>query len=212
MNLTPRRLILAFVVPAVVLLGLAACALPPDSGQEHGPGTPASPTPTVTQSEQPGYVDGARLKMAVLRADDGATSPHGWWDTDLGVPCTFQPASDGQTRCLPTTTHSLSRRLNGISFFADPTCLAPVGFQDENDCGGVPRYSHWRVQGGDCSQIRQRVFTVGSEIQPDETFYRQVSPNAECEAVTAGETHWAFFRMEELDPHSLVAAEIVAPQ
>jgi hypothetical protein len=64
----------------------------------------------------PGVVSGSRLRAKIRDGGGGAVRFAGWFDTELGVPCSFVLARDGQLRCLP----------GPLAVHSDPTCTMPV--------------------------------------------------------------------------------------
>jgi hypothetical protein len=58
--------------------------------------------------------------MRILTTPDGAKQFSGWFDTQRNEECGFQVASDGVTRCMPT-----SIALSG-GYFADAACAIPA--------------------------------------------------------------------------------------
>lgn len=67
---------------------------------------------------------GSRIKMKVLSSGDGAKILQGWVDTQRNNDeCSWQVASDGMTRCLPT-----SIAWSTASYFADASCTQLVGY------------------------------------------------------------------------------------
>jgi hypothetical protein len=64
---------------------------------------------------------GTRIKMKVLNTPDGAKVFQGSYDSQRNEDCAFQVASDGVTRCVPT---SIAR---SDGFFADAACTVPIG-------------------------------------------------------------------------------------
>jgi hypothetical protein len=67
------------------------------AGSEVDPSTFAG-----AQSET--VMGAARLQVQRWRGSDGSLQPFGVQDTQLGSACSFQTATDGKTRCLPTTS------------------------------------------------------------------------------------------------------------
>jgi hypothetical protein len=66
---------------------------------------------------------GSRIKMKVLASGDGAKFQQGWVDSQRNnEDCNWQVASDGMTRCLPTSVAYSS------GYFADASCTQPVGY------------------------------------------------------------------------------------
>lgn len=68
----------------------------------------------------PQFESGHRLVADYIEADGGAQLFQGWFDTELGVPCSFgvSESPSGKTACVPLTEARLA--------FADAACSLPV--------------------------------------------------------------------------------------
>ena len=66
----------------------------------------------------PGVASGSRLRAMFADGGDGALAFRGWFDKELGFPCTFSRTPNGQMRCMPSSQQ-------GAVFF-DSTCTAHV--------------------------------------------------------------------------------------
>lgn len=104
---------------------LAALLFAAGCGGAEGPaetadagGLPGSDGSTGKQTQDL-YQSGSRLKARMLVTADGAKSFAGWRDTKRGENCTFAPATDGKTRCVPTgcAGATISSRM-----YADENC------------------------------------------------------------------------------------------
>jgi hypothetical protein len=82
-----------------------------------GSALPSSALVPVAVAPKPGS---ARLAPITAAFSDGASGPYGWHDTQLGVDCWFQAATDGTQRCFPTFFGSTG------SFYADAGCTQPL--------------------------------------------------------------------------------------
>lgn len=109
----------------------------PDSGVPVGPGPEAET-----------FKSGTRLRAVVLDAGGGARSFQYWYDTTLGVECTFEYAWDGEVYCLP-----LGRPADR---FRDLNCQEPVAVVD--DCSRGDTYFRsvpaWEGQVNQCGYDR----------------------------------------------------------
>ncbi|MBA3396850.1 MAG: hypothetical protein H0T89_29740 [Deltaproteobacteria bacterium] len=114
--------------------------------------------------ETAGIRDGTRL-VARLRIADGASVFSGWHDTVREVDCQFQPASDGEYRCLPTGLD--------VSFanyrYADAACTQQVVFGTR--CH-PPRYAFGpEMATARCNKPSGRaVFSVGAALTSRNVF------------------------------------------
>jgi hypothetical protein len=88
----------------------------------------------------------------LLRLDltgEGARFPSGFWrDPDMGADCRFEPAADGETRCLPTPTLERPQAIvssASLVTYADADCTEPIRvatLEQTADCGGAaPTYA-----------------------------------------------------------------------
>jgi hypothetical protein len=64
-----------------------------------------------------GVVSGSRVRAMFYDGGGGALLFRGWFDSELGIPCTFARTRNGQMRCLPSGQPAV---------FFDSTCTAPV--------------------------------------------------------------------------------------
>jgi hypothetical protein len=64
-----------------------------------------------------GVVSGSRVRAMFYDGGGGALLFRGWFDSELGIPCTFTRARNGVMRCLPSGQPAV---------FFDSTCTAPV--------------------------------------------------------------------------------------
>lgn len=155
-----------------------------------------------------GMQDGSRIKARHFVGDDGTRFFAGWHDTQIGQDCTFGPAADGMTRCLPGVTD------NGGAFWStDPTCAAtPSVFEsygtgvDGGACAPAPAYVvvfKPALQG--CTPGGYTVYAIGAQIQsPPAMIYRN-GPGCISQATDPINTYYAF---TVVDPTTLVAATI----
>ncbi len=119
-------------------------------GALAGCGDNASGRPAVA-----GIRDGTRLVARYLAAD-GAAVFRIWHDTERGIDCAFQPASDGEYRCLPNwpdVTYANDE-------YADASCTQPVVRAPRCQ---APRYAFGRAMAtARCNKPSGRaVFAVG---------------------------------------------------
>ena len=99
------KLVLGSVVVYVIM---AACA----SGVSTLP-VPAAKADTTTS--------GSRLKARNYVGSDGSKQFWGWHDSMVNADCSFLPASDGTTRCLPVGVGTATG-----GYFSDPGCSQPL--------------------------------------------------------------------------------------
>lgn len=120
------------------------------------------------------YASGSRLRVVVLDGGGGAESFDGFYDTELGEPCQFRTASDGELRCLPTPDTTLRH-----ATFADATCATPVALLPSPACGPIVHDALVPVAGS-CNAFEVRAIGAAlgdapvyrmngscTEVQPD---------------------------------------------
>jgi hypothetical protein len=84
-----------------------------------------------------GVVSGSRLRARFYDGGEGAILFGGWFDSELGVDCTFVRTRDGATRCLPSGQPAV---------WMDATCTMPVWRAEVP--GSLPPYvTAWLPQG-----------------------------------------------------------------
>ncbi len=89
----------------------------------------APPAAFVAAVPAPAPAVGGRLVPARLIAEDGAASPAGWRDTQLGHGCALLTAADGELRCLPAELPVVQAGL-----FADDRCRVPAAVGLASTC------------------------------------------------------------------------------
>jgi|GEM_PF-2072491 len=100
-------------------------------------------------------LSGTRLHRRELETSDGASAETSLWDSALAVPCSFEPASDGESRCIPD--------LHGTVMFADPQCTQPVIAAYWSCVGDDLRYARRSVAEGDCDRSVETYAAIEGE-------------------------------------------------
>lgn len=173
-----RRLLMA------LLLGAFSCTTEGDVITPQGvPGEPDQ--------------DGTRLRVAYQRfkAEDGArvTMPtNRFFDTKLGVECSFMPAEDGSLRCLPMPVFPLPGfppagvQLNG-GYYLDSGCKQQV--HRVRKCDPAPSYVFTPISSSSCGyKERPLMYKLGPAVVPNSLWgagpdpCKPVSPDAVIEA------------------------------
>ena len=112
------------------------------------------------------FTAGTRLEAHVLDGGDGAVSFQTFFDTELGVDCTFLGMRDGEDityRCLPTEG-ALTR------FYLDASCTEPT--LSMSGCS-VPRYLTITTWDGTCGRPSEyAVYEVGAPVGGADVFSR----------------------------------------
>jgi hypothetical protein len=153
-------------------VGLTLAALALQCGTQ--PSVPAPSTPsnaakasTALHDVESDFRSGTRLLAKVLRVAGTQEEAHiGWHDKDLATDCTFEPASDGAKRCLPTT------RFETDAFFADAGCKTRVAVTfPSQPC--TSRFA--RASEGHCDDFRERAFPAQDELRDIATVFQRDS-------------------------------------
>lgn len=134
-------------------LGAGVCepsTLPVEEPLSRATPVPASAfqaTSVRTDESDPG-----RLKPHYHTSEDGGCWFWKFWDTELGIGCSFDLAEDGVQRCLPGDLGSFA------DMYTDATCTVPVRVMSLAECKNpvIPEYAldgvatecdtRWRVQ------------------------------------------------------------------
>jgi hypothetical protein len=100
---------------------------------------------------------GSRLKAKYYVGSDGSKQFAGWHDSMLNVDCGFSLASDGTTRCIPTTATLV------LAWFSDSGCSQPLAWVTSKGCAPAT----YAAQGiapiaPACTTYSSRVFQVGA--------------------------------------------------
>ena len=115
-SLSRPSALMAILVAAGVSVVTASCS-------SSSAGAPAAATTDggaeASDDALPDYRSGTRLRARLLTAEGGSALFTGWHDKELDFDCTFGPAEDSKTRCLPRPGS-----LN--SDFADAACTTKV--------------------------------------------------------------------------------------
>lgn len=167
------------VLAVVVAVGLVGCSddtnIQPDptssetsatgAGGEGtgGDGQGGAPSSSSTGTPGGGFEAGSRLKVRAIVADDGARQPVGWFDSELGVECSFRPDAVGSTRCLPLA--------HNATYFADSGCNTPLVLLS---CSAT--FAHAAVSPGGCGP-GQRIHTLGPSTTPPADVYIRTGGN-----------------------------------
>jgi len=94
-------------VPNPVNLTTSALTVAATAGLTPAPGT-------VSQRSH-------RLQPRFIETDDGLRHPHGFWDTEWDLPCSFRAGRDQVFRCFPETGAQFA-----FARFRDPLCTEPL--------------------------------------------------------------------------------------
>ena len=192
----------------VALFGVVACTGP--AGPAGATGKPGDPGAEGANGEggtnadggpsrdggtaDPPATAGTRLRPQYARTttatSDGAhqvvTGQSGWLDTRRSEQCTFYPASDGKSRCLPIPSSLID--YSGGTLFADAACTQVLAFTAKASTCAPPtvtaKYLYASVSNAGCSGYTIR--PIGTLVTPTAIY---VKSGASCIATTAGATY-----------------------
>lgn len=133
--------------------------------------------------------------MKVLTSGDGAKLLQGWFDSMRNEDCAFQVASDGMTRCLPT-----SIAWSTSSYFADASCTTLVGYSFK---GCTPPAYISVPSATSCPNTGPTIYARGSAVA---TAY--VKSGTTCTATTLGTTYDLWAVGASVAPTSFQAATV----
>ncbi|MEM9193744.1 MAG: hypothetical protein AAGF12_31505 [Myxococcota bacterium] len=177
----------------------------PDANPEPEAGTPDARVdgsePMPAPSYEPSFRSGTRLEARVWTSDGGDVGMFDtFFDTELGVPCRFQHATDGTIRCLPQSRFDAVGEL-----FLDAACTEPVYFQTRSECGLVEFFSRTAGPPGcDLGNV-QEVLRLTPTERPGQIYRRQFDESCQGPNVF---TEGAPFDGEVVAPTEFVRGEI----
>ena len=168
-----------------------------DAGRPDTPGARAPrdiPDPFVP-------LDGDRLKLRVAQVDGGRSTPLTWYDTAQHAECHFQESSDGELRCLPTSS------VVTLDFYLDAGCANPLA--EDSGSSACPLPDLVRVQEPltpDRCDYRYRIFRRGDRVTSGPIYSKSTDPGSMCiPRPTIDLTQTRLYRVEaELPPSTFV--------
>ena len=132
------------------------------------------PSPLPLPAPEPGEPDldppfrsGARLRAEVIADAAGTRAFSRWQDSELGLPCRFLRSSDGEQRCLPSTSWILGYREPSVTF-ADPQCTRELGHVSD----GAKFWVGYPLPSEHCEETRFPVRNVGELVPSNNAEYR----------------------------------------
>lgn len=120
---------------------------------------------------------GTRIKARFYQAEPGVQTFREFFDSKLGVACTFVLAADQQLRCLPLQFRTSS------SEFADPACSTPIVFVPRPACDKPAYVFRWETTADHCSS-RGRVYQLGEPIDRTFTNSSFLTDGAACSKIS----------------------------
>jgi len=142
---------------------------------------------------------GSRLKAKTYKGSDGSEMPTFLWqDVERNEECSFGPAADGTTRCLP--------RAASAAYFADSSCTTPASLAPSSACGtATVKYAGTSEQTS-CG-VRTRLFELGGPLS---ALY--FGSSASCYAFPIPAGSLAYGVGAEVSPSVFVEAQVVTEQ
>ncbi|HVJ20158.1 MAG TPA: hypothetical protein VM686_32310, partial [Polyangiaceae bacterium] len=156
---------------------------------------------TVVKEDDPG-----RLKPAYFNSSDGGCAFDGWYDSELGTPCSFEDMPDGTRRCLPEEF-----RFDVVEHYTDSACTTLASYGKINVCEGVTAPAY--VRNVDYAQTCERPSvirkveqaTLGSALPP--LWFKETATT--CSPITPNATALYLTLGPELEPSAFMAGELV---
>lgn len=140
-----------------------------------------------------GVANGSTL-VARFYETEGAAVLRDWQDTHNDVACTFQVASDGRWRCLPTDV---------AIGYGDAACTKPIG--SFSTCGAVPHFVLGPEVPLACGDTGRSVYAV-EQPTSDQAYY--YTDETGCHRGNNG-TPNVLYALHEVPVTGFVAAELV---
>lgn len=142
---------------------------------------------------------GSRLKRQYRISEDGGRAFDSWYDTELGMPCVWEFATDGSERCFPVDF----RAANVTIVYLDSECLQPVALIEEGDCGTIPPAFTYTTS-DECGARAKRLL---AQIEQPSLGYGLWLDN--CKSFPVYPEDQFFGISDDLDPTDLVAGAVV---
>lgn len=146
---------------------MAADAFEDDRAAADAATAPDGGVADPIQSLSASFGGGARIQVDVIRSAGGPEVVTGFYDALRDEPCSFEVASDGQLRCVPSAVGSMS----GLVFFSDATCVQPVHIEGNRELCTSLGAVRMSVQDG-CAW-RTRVYALMEELPLNTPLYTQ---------------------------------------
>lgn len=180
-----------------------------DDGPATAPAVADAPAPPTVPAEASGAVGaseefrlptsnmraGSRLHSRVVSTYEGFESWVGWYDSELGEDCAFEPDSTGTPRCLP-------KQASRAVYYLDEECEQGVAAVEDDH--PLPRYAYERRK-GPCYQ-GSVIYSLGAPAEvPNRLFAR--SSSGVCNSVERDVVASTFLSIERrVDPEVFVSA------
>jgi hypothetical protein len=166
-----------------------------------GPKVPATSFVEAVQTRDPSP---ARIQALYWQSTDGARQRFAWYDNTLATPCAIGLASDGNYRCLPSTSNvGVIRSIPSLEMaFSDGQCTVPSSITPlrTTDCPALTTYLYPTARVTTCP-LGTRVYPGGSRSPAGTRTFR--ATNGQCVLLAAYDAYASFQRGEEIDPLTL---------
>jgi len=179
--------------------------LPEGDGFERYTTEPADPAEMVGVEKLPDPDDGGRLQRQLFRNAEGACFASGIWDTELGIECSIDTATDGKLRCMPRDSSYSSYWLSTL--FSDAACTTEALYATGDDCGEHTPFALRPIEMG-CERRLEAWRVLPEPIASADLPPLYTLRSGECERAlfAADSTH---FRVgEALAPEAMMEATI----
>jgi hypothetical protein len=142
-------------------------------------------------------VSGSRLKAKYVFSADGAKQFYGWYDSQRAEDCTFQNASDGKMRCLPSGASG--------SYYADASCAAALLMVAKGQPCSAKYTTIYKLTADTCQpQIQVRVWLMGQKTIPQTVYSLSGSTCTGMSATSLVPTYDFYAAGAEVPPSSFV--------
>jgi hypothetical protein len=153
-------------------------------------------TDPVSEAQADPSASGSRLKLQYYVGSDSSKAFAQILDTMTSLPCSYQTAADGMTRCLPTGQASVNP-----AFFSDSAC-SKVAAQGYAGCA-APTYAVGSTASACVTSPTSHVYLVGAVS----SVFEKVGTT--CTAVTGLSASFTFYSLgAEVPASSFVAGSL----
>ena len=197
------------MVGRTILAAAAAAALVSGCGSDGGGSgeRDAGPDDADAGGGDPTALDcvrksGSRIRQVERVHSDDSDELLRLYDSELMVPCSFGPASDGSLRCLPIADGAPFAA--GRVFYSDPECNLRIARLDDALGPDAPDFMRQGVATTDGCEVRTAYYTLGNQlaVAAEETVY-----DGDCVPTAAG-TNPYFEITTDLAPAELVEGTV----
>lgn len=175
----PSSRVYALVTTVTLLCGIGAASCSSSPAASPAPTAGSDGGPDASTETLPDYRSGTRLRARLLTAEGGSVIFAGWHDKDLDVDCTFGPAEDSKTRCLPDLAYASTE-------YADAACTMKIV---ANTAGcAAPKFAS---SGSSTCSAGPALFRVGAKVSLAIAYAKQADGSCGAGSPTATEDVYA---------------------